>query len=473
MTIFISNFRAGFATNSSSSHSVVLLPEDQIGMHTDEGDIDGQFGTGDFQIVSEKGKMLYLAAALFSESFDDEQKQQFKDYFGPHVHDLESKMEGGYNLYVDHQSALSRPPRFSTMFAKYLTNIFMSPRVVVLGGGDDGSRYLEDLQRDSREPLLDDLKSGYKVRIKDDGDNLILFNKRTGNKMRISENPAPYVKSVTPELVDLKITNYCEAGCEFCYQASTPKGKHAPLADIKRIVDQLRAMNVFEIAIGGGEPTEHPYFTQILEYIGDGADYRDDGIKPNFTTYTNKWLDDSEIVRAVQRNVGGIGVSCSSAADLELAYEIKAKVTSQWNQRPEVMAQHVLGSVPLHQTAEFLDAAFKAKMPVLLLGFKEVGFGRDFQRHDVGDVAMFLKMAVQKAGKGVKLSVDTALVDQYPDLCKALGVPEALVTSPEGKFSCYIDAVTGKMGPSSYVSPKTMDVLPKTVDGIKAAYAAY
>lgn len=112
-------------------------------------------------------------------------------------------------------------------------------------------------------------------------------------------------------------------------------------------------------------------------------------------------------------------------------------------------------------------------MAVLLLGFKEVGFGRDFKRHDLGDVPMFLKLAVQRAGKGVKLSVDTALVDQYPDLCKALGVPEALVTSPEGKFSCYIDAVTGKMGPSSYVSPKTMDVLPKTVDGIKAAYAAY
>ena len=86
---------------------------------------------------------------------------------------------------------------------------------------------------------------------------------------------------------------------------------------------------------------------------------------------------------------------------------------------------------------------------------------------------MFLKLAVQKAGKGVKLSVDTAVVDQYPDLCKALGVPEALVTSPEGKFSCYIDAVTDKMGPSSYVSPKTMTPLPKNIEAFKEVFATY
>lgn len=472
MTIYISNFRAGFATNSSSSHSVVLLPEDQIGLHEDIGDIDGQFGTGDFQIVSEKGKMLYLAAALFNESFTDDEKREYLAYFGQYVPDLEQRTAQSYNLYVDHQSALSKPARFSTLFAKHLTDIFLSERVVVLGGGDDGSNYLEHVAKEE-EPLISQLKSGYKVIVRQDGDYLTLYNKHTGNKMRISENPAPYTKSVTPELVDLKITNYCEAGCEFCYQASTTKGKHAPLGEIKKIVDNLRKMGVFEIAIGGGEPTEHPQFAEILEYIGDGHRYRDDGIRPNFTTYTGKWLNNVEIVNAVKRNAGGIGVSCSSAADLELAFEIKAKITNQYEQLPEVMAQHVLGSVPLHETAAFLDAAFKAKMAVLLLGFKEVGFGRDFKRHDLGDVPMFLKLAVQRAGKGVKLSVDTAVVDQYPDLCKALGVPEALVTSPEGKFSCYIDAVTGKMGPSSYVSPKTMDALPMTVEDMTKVYAAY
>lgn len=142
--------------------------------------------------------------------------------------------------------------------------------------------------------------------------------------------------------------------------------------------------------------------------------------------------------------------------------------------RMKVMAQHVVGSVPTPVTAAFLNAAFDGGLPVLLLGYKDVGFGKAYARQDNPKTFVTeLRLLVEAQDYNVSLSVDTALVNEYPEMLEALSVPDALVTSPEGKFSCYVDAVTGKMGPSSYVEPSTMTPLPATVDQFKEMFATY
>ncbi|RYD62528.1 MAG: hypothetical protein EOP83_14360, partial [Verrucomicrobiaceae bacterium] len=62
--LFIHNFRAGFATNSSSSHSVVLIPDSEIGAVSDldvseDGDDPGEYGWGAFRLVSTEHKLRY------------------------------------------------------------------------------------------------------------------------------------------------------------------------------------------------------------------------------------------------------------------------------------------------------------------------------------------------------------------------------------------------------------------------------
>lgn len=460
----IHNFRAGFATNSSSSHSIVLIPDDMVGKVSTQGENSGSFGWQNFILADTESKMRYLAAQLVESYSSDaaankDVVERFSKYFGG-----DDAMRSGISsgeIYVDHQSKLYLDKSDHTI--NRMVKLFMSPRVVVLGGNDNQ----DDNPYATGEEIPINTSGGYRLR--EDGCYFTLFRHGDGTKMRWSfDVGAPdFTKASTPELVDLKITGWCDAGCKFCYMGSTKEGQHADMGSIRKIVDHLNSLDVFEVAIGGGEPTKHPHFKEIINMISRA------NIVPNFTTFSDEWLSDDEVVKTVKKAVGGIGVSCLDRKGLDLVKAIKGKVNNQWGDGPKVMAQHVVGSVPLGVTAEFLDAAFAEGIPVLLLGYKTVGFGKTYSRHDTGDVPMFLKLALNRVGGKAGLSIDTALLDRFPNLPEVLGVPTALVTSPEGKFSCYIDATTGTIGPSSYVDASEMLPLPNSADEIKDIFARF
>ena len=64
---------------------------------------------------------------------------------------------------------------------------------------------------------------------------------------------------------------------------------------------------------------------------------------------------------------------------------------------------------------------------------------------------------VRREHSCVPIGVDTLVVQRHgEELRDKLGVQEALMTGEEGKFSMYIDAVSGTMGPSSYCDPSLM-----------------
>lgn len=462
----IHNFRAGFATNSSSSHSMVLIPQRLVGTIADRDDPCGSYGWGNFVLASPEAKLRYLAAQLVSGYRDSSAVepviQRFADLYGG-----EAAMRQGVKdydgIHVDHQSVmhLGAP---TPSFLDRMVRLFASPRVIVLGGNDNSESNPHTPPESEELPLLGSYNS---MRLREDGDYFVLFDGSSGNKMRWSfKDDAPdYVKAAAPELVDLKITDRCEAGCRFCYQGSTKNGRHADLATIQTIVGHLNDLDVFEVALGGGEPTKHPQFRAILDMIAEA------NIVPNITTFSGDWLADEGLVKTVARRCGGVGVSCLDKKGLGLVLAVHKALEKHWA-ADKVVAQHVVGSVPLGVTAEFLDATAELGVPVLLLGFKEVGFGKSYARHDHGDVATFLKLALARQHEQIGVSVDTALIDRFPDLPAALGAPKALVTSPEGAFSCYIDAVTRTIGRSSY-APETMLPLPGSADGIKEIYARF
>jgi hypothetical protein len=459
--IKIHNFRAGFATNSSSSHSVVLIPDYAVGNVSPIHPDSGEYGWGYFRLVTQEQKLRYLAAQCAAggwSSYNNEIRSAILAEVPTTKFDEQD--------YVDHQSVMSMGA-FRPDVLKGMIKLFMSPKVVVLGGNDNSDSDENHVEGQEPEPLSTALTHSFESKVRFDDGIAVIMNKHTGNKSRISLDDRTYDKAKYPELVDIKITNWCDAGCQFCYQSSTENGHHGDTEVILDVLDILSKMEVFEVAIGGGEPTAHPDFADIL----DACKKRD--IVPNFTTLSRKWLDNEPVVAAVKKHVGGIGVSCLSAKGLALVDDIKAAVSGRWDDGPKVMAQHVLGSVPLWVTAEFLNAAFEANHPVLLLGYKDVGFGKDYERHDGGDVPLFLKTGVQRFDGKASLSVDTALVDRYPELVQALGAVQAQVSSPEGKFSCYVDAVDRLIGPSSYVPPTAMEPLPASFDGFAKTFASY
>lgn len=70
---------------------------------------------------------------------------------------------------------------------------------------------------------------------------------------------------VYPESIDVKITNYCDAGCAWCHEKSTIEGQHG---DLKLAVEVLSKLpKGVEIAIGGGNPLSHPNLLQFLKEL--------------------------------------------------------------------------------------------------------------------------------------------------------------------------------------------------------------
>jgi len=147
------------------------------------------------------------------------------------------------------------------------------------------------------------------------------FNPSTGFFARVPDKgeKAPFWSPHGPELMDISITNWCDKGCSFCYKSSTKNGEHMALDDYKKVIDQAAEMNTFQVALGGGNPNQHPNFIDILRYTASKS------VVPNYTT-NGRGLSD-EILDATRKYCGAVAVSVYPPYD-EAASAIK-KLTNK------------------------------------------------------------------------------------------------------------------------------------------------
>ncbi len=473
----VHNVRVGFATNSSSSHSIVMIPRGQREFTNEYHRFN--YGWEQFTLADPESKSAYFVTQLMHNLEDGHmQKEEI-------VHAVNSLLSTEYTVDdfadsgVDHQSLwgnLGDMFRKHPALVQHMHEFIKRDDVVILGGNDnsDGQTPPDNSYTDARTEAVN---WGSDLKVRQDGDNWCLFNAHSGAKMRVSFLPdtPEYVKSTAPELVDLKISDYCAYGCAFCYQGSTKQGKHGDLAHVKKILDALAEMQVFEVALGGGEPTHYPHLAEVLQYAHDL------GIVPNFTTFGVDWLQNAELVKTVQQTVGAIGVSVHSAKELNKVTKIDQVLNGNrgWgDRRVQVTAQHVVGSVDIGETAQLLDACWDSGVDLLLLGYKPVGFGALHAPHDLTGLDTLLRLRRDRKphwrAKISMLGVDTAFVQQFGQLLTELDIPQVLITSEEGKFSMYVDAVTLTQGPSSYM-PDQMEPLDMTdvCSDIKRAYVKW
>jgi sulfatase maturation enzyme AslB (radical SAM superfamily) len=127
-----------------------------------------------------------------------------------------------------------------------------------------------------------------------------------GKTMRfLHDNTKPMKELKYPEFYDIKITNMCNGGCPYCYQNSTPDAEFT-MDMVVKIKNYFEPMTMnerpFQVAIGGGEPTLHPYFMEILRT------FKTLGIVPNYTT--NGMCITPEIVAATKAYCGGVAITC-------------------------------------------------------------------------------------------------------------------------------------------------------------------
>lgn len=129
-----------------------------------------------------------------------------------------------------------------------------------------------------------------------------IFNKKNGFMMRNGyDGIEPFMRLEGPELLDISITNYCENNCDFCYRKSNVNGKHMSLENYKNIIKQASDLGVMQVALGGGNPNQHPDFIEILKIT------RELGIIPSYTT--NGIGLTEEVLKASKEFCGAVAVS--------------------------------------------------------------------------------------------------------------------------------------------------------------------
>ena len=129
-----------------------------------------------------------------------------------------------------------------------------------------------------------------------------IFDEKTGYTIRMGHNGEnPFWKETGPELLDIAITNYCEKECSFCYRGSNKMGSHMKLDLYERILKSAKQAGVFQIALGGGNPNQHPDFIEILRMT------REYGIVPSYTTNGQGMTE--QIYEATKDYAGALAVS--------------------------------------------------------------------------------------------------------------------------------------------------------------------
>lgn len=275
------------------------------------------------------------------------------------------------------------------------------------------------------------------LKLREDHGHWTAFHPASGLKVTASPGPERLLKTAAPELVDISVTDFCSIGCAFCYRGSTTQGQHATLEHLDWIARQLARAGVFEVALGGGEITQHPHFLEVLRT------FQRRGLTVNFTTRQPQFV--ARYWPDLQHLIGALAISSGSAGELRRQHANLPGVP------PERVNVHiVLGTLRRAPFLDLLRTAHALGHRVTLLGYKTSGRGAHYPPipHD-----WWLEGLPLARELGLPLSIDTTLAAQDEARLLSAGVDPVLFHTREGQYSAFIDAVQMTLAASSYDGP--------------------
>ena len=296
-------------------------------------------------------------------------------------------------------------------------------------------------------PLLASYVNGnYNVEIYEDG-----------TKIRFSD--VDHFKPEFPENIDVCITKKCDGGCPYCYEGCTPTGSHGLLLDGDGELDMwLQTLKPgTELALNGNDLT-HPDLERALELL------REKGIITNMTVNQIHFASNAVKLRLWQKKglIHGLGISLVNS-ESDLFYEML-----------KLFDNVVIHTIAGILTVEDLINLQSAKPKVLILGYKNIGRGRQYSLNNADDIMHNIKELKEnlpmfiKRGYFSNISFDNLAILQ-------LDVKELLFKDNEeewsrfymgddGGFTMYIDAVNYKYAKNSCMSEdERFDMNGKTV----------
>lgn len=256
------------------------------------------------------------------------------------------------------------------------------------------------------------------------------------------ENP---LFAPVPELADISISNRCNKGCSFCYKDSTPDGKLMTFDEYCQVLDSMSSSEngtVFQVAIGGGEPLEHPDFLEIVEETANR------GIVLNFTT--NGRLLTPDVFTVIRGKVGAVAISAASIIDLKNIIPLL-----EGSNGIKVNLHYILSNDSIQEAIDMVNGEYNNQLSginaVVFLTYKPAGRGADNAVLRKGtQTDMFIK-AIRSPQISCRIGFDACFV---PMLMRNHAVSKELVDVCEGGFfSVYIDEYM-RVSPCSFSGGK-------------------
>jgi hypothetical protein len=236
-------------------------------------------------------------------------------------------------------------------------------------------------------------------------------------------------KPIYPNSIDIKITNKCDLGCAYCHEESHKKGQHGNLVTLITLLEDLPEGT--ELAIGGGNPLEHPDLLPFLQRLKKLK------LIPNLTVnyYHIKQYYKFLNFLIAEKLIYGLGISIDDS--------VEQSVLNLINDRSNVV-YHVIAGVTTMQVL------LRVKGKFLILGYKEVGRGKAFLSEEVKMLKLLWYNNIGKFIKKIHLSFDNLAVEQL-DIKRFLSKKEweTFYMGTDGEFTMYIDAVKQKYALSS------------------------
>lgn len=271
-----------------------------------------------------------------------------------------------------------------------------------------------------------------------------LFNQKTGMFIRKEEKgyAEPFWSKDSPELLDISITNYCERGCGFCYRQSNKNGVHMAMMDLQNIVKQAQKLGVLQIALGGGNPNQHPDFCEILRLI------REYDIVPSYTTNGDGLTD--EILQCTEDYCGAMAISAYPPFDVRFEEKIRriASYGIRLNIHMILMEDTIDTAISWMQNPpDFLQHV----NAIIFLNYKPIN--EHYRRQSIDRIKLKNFFQIASMNRAVKIGFDSCSVS---GIVQMMDVPTFLIESCEAaRFSAFVSEDL-KMYPCSFMVGTTM-----------------
>ncbi len=255
---------------------------------------------------------------------------------------------------------------------------------------------------------------------------------------KIRENDLDFFEPAFAENCDVKITDKCDGGCEFCYEGCTVNGKHGDIMNYK-FLDTLHPYT--ELALNGND-LSHPDLIPFLEKL------RSKKVIANMTVNQIHFERHYDFIsELIDKNlIYGIGVSLRKPT-----YEFIEKIKKFPN-----AVIHTINGILSPEDYEILK---DNNLKVLILGYKHLRRGNDYYALNhihVQQLQAWLYSNLKEMLNHFEVvSFDNLAIEQL-DVKRLLSDKDwdEFFMGDDGTMTFYIDMVDGTFGKNSLATER-------------------